>query len=188
MGLKSMKSRRVFLAGGLCLTALAACGNGIGGDGSEKIDASADAALNFLLGTAPGTRQLADRASGVLIMPQITQAGFGLGGGFGRGVLRINDISVDYYSAAQASVGLQLGAQQYSQVLFFMTDEALADFRASDGWSAGAGARYALNSDAVSFGLDLNEVLHPIEVVIFAQSGLIAGATIEGTKYTRIIP
>ena len=36
MGLKSMKSRRVFLAGGLCLMALAACGNGIGGDGSGK--------------------------------------------------------------------------------------------------------------------------------------------------------
>ena len=188
MGLKSMKSRRVFLAGGLSLTALGACGNGIGGDGAGKIDASADAALNFLFGSAPGMRQLADRASGILIMPQITQAGFGLGGGFGRGVLRIGGISVDYYSAAQASIGLQLGAQQYSQVLFFMTDQALADFRASDGWSAGAGARYALNSDAAALGLDTNEVLFPIVALIFAQSGLIAGATIEGTKFTRIIP
>ena len=187
MGLKT-STRRAFLTGGLGLTALAACGNGIGSTGGDQIDASADAALNFLYGTAPGTRDLADKASGVLIMPQITQAGFGLGGGFGRGVLRIDDISVDYYSAAQASIGLQLGAQQYSQVLFFMTDAALAEFRQSDGWSAGAGARYAMNDDGAAIGLDINEVLFPVEAVVFATSGLIAGATIEGTKYTRIIP
>ena len=81
-------------------------------------------------------------------MPQITQAGFGFGGAFGKGVLRIADASVDYYSTTQGSVGLQIGAQQYSQVLFFMTQDALAEFRASAGWTAGAGARYALNSDA----------------------------------------
>ena len=167
---------------------LAACGNGIGGDGATKIDVAADAALNFLYGFKPGSQDLNDRAAGVLIIPQMTQAGLGIGGGFGRGVLRINDIPVDYYSATQASIGLQIGAQQYSQVLFFVTQDALEEFRSSDGWTAGAGARYALNSDALSLGVDSNELLFPIEAVIFAQAGAIVGATIEGTKYTRIIP
>ena len=51
-----------------------------------------------------------------------------------------------------------------------------------------AGARYALNSDAASLGIDTTEVFSPVEAVIFAQAGFIAGATLEGTKYTRIIP
>ena len=167
---------------------LAACGNGVGSDGAERLDRAADASLNFLYGTAPATRELGDQAAGILIMPQITQAGFGFGGSFGKGVLRIGDVSVDYYSATQGSVGFQIGAQQYSHVLFFMTQEALMDFRSSSGWTAGAGARYAVNSDAATFGIDTTEVLHPVEAVVFAQAGAIAGATIEGTKYTRIIP
>ncbi len=181
-------SRRGLILGGIALGTLSACGNGIGSDGAIKIDSAADSALNYLYGTAPAARQLGNNASGILIMPQITQAGLGLGGAYGRGVLRIGGASVDYYSSTQASAGFQIGAQQFSQVLFFMTDEALAEFRASSGWTAGAGARYALNSDAASLGIATTEVLHPVEAVIFAQAGLIAGATIEGTKYTRIIP
>ena len=168
--------------------ALAGCGNGVGSDGATRIDSAADASLAYLYATAPGARELADKASGILIMPQITQAGLGVGGSYGRGVLRINGTPVDYYSATQGSFGLQIGAQQYSHVLFFMNDEALAEFRNSDGWAAGAGARYAVNTDAASLGVDTNEVPFPIEAVIFAQSGIIAGATIEGTKYNRIIP
>ena len=181
-------TRRALMVGALAFGALAACGNGVGSDGALRLDNAADAALNFLYGTAPVTRELGLDAAGVLIIPQVTQVGLGFGGSFGRGVLRIGDASVDYYSATQGSVGFQIGAQQYSQVLFFMTEEALAEFRSSSGWTAGAGARYALNSDAASFGVDTTVVLHPVEAVIFAQSGAIAGATIEGTKYTRIIP
>ena len=184
----SHTTRRGVLVGIGAMGALAACGNGVGSDGAQKLDAAADSALNFLYGTAPATRDLGASAAGVLIMPQITQAGFGFGGAYGRGVLRINDVPVDYYSSAQGSLGFQLGAQQFSQVLFFMTDEALAEFRSSSGWTAGAGARYALNSDAASVGVDSTEILFPVEAVQFAQAGFIAGATLDGTKYTRIIP
>ncbi len=188
MNKPSKTTRRGLIAGALAFGALAACDNGIGGDGAMKIDDAADTALNYLYGTAPATRELGRNATGILIVPQISQAGLGLGAAYGRGVLRINDIPVDYYSSTQGSFGLQIGAQQFSQVLFFMTEDALAEFRASSGWTAGAGARYALNSDAMTLGLNTSEILHPIEAVIFAQAGFIAGATIEGTKYTRIIP
>ena len=35
---------------------------------------------------------------------------------------------------------------------------------------------------------DTMTALDPVIALVFAQSGLIAGATLEGTKYQRIIP
>ncbi len=96
-------------------------------------------------------------------------------------------MTVDYYSAANASFGLQIGAQQYSHVLFFMTQEALQDFRTSSGWAAGAGVTYALNDQGQTLATDTNALTSPVVAVIFGQAGLIAGATLEGTKYTRIL-
>ena len=144
--------------------------------------------MNYLYGTEPATRDFARRAAGILIMPDVTQAGFGVGAAFGRGVLLIGDASVDYYSSTQGSFGFQIGAQKFSHVLFFMTDEALADFRSASGWTAGAGVRYTLQSDSLNVDVASTQILNPVEAIIFAQAGAIAGATIEGTKYTRIIP
>jgi len=181
-------NRRVLLASAGATLGLSACGNGIGSEGGAKLDARADAALNFLDAKYPGTRDLRDKSVGMLVMPLVTEAGFGFGGAYGRGVLRVDGISVDYYSAAQASFGLQIGAQQFAHVLYFMTEEALAEFRASSGWSAGADVRYALNDQGSTISTDTTTVLAPVIAVVFGQAGLMAGATVEGTKYTRIIP
>ncbi|HIC66043.1 MAG TPA: hypothetical protein EYO87_08605, partial [Paracoccus sp.] len=91
-------------------------------------------------------------------------------------------------SATQASVGFQAGAQQYAHVLIFQTDAALAAFRAAPGWVAGADAYYAVPAGGMSLGADTITAQYPVVAMIFGQSGLIAGAAIDGTKYSRIIP
>ncbi len=182
-------SRRFVIAGsGAALVALSGCANGLGSGGPEKIDARVDAALEYLYSTYPDMRELGDKAAGILVMPLITKAGFGVGGAYGRGALRVGGVTVDYYSAAKASFGFQIGAQQYAHALFFMTPEALSDFRNSPGWSAGANIEYALNTNAENISVDTTTATSPVIAVVFGQAGLIAGATIEGTKYTRIIP
>lgn len=167
--------------------ALSACNNGVGSNGAAQIDARVDATQNFLFGRYPGTRDLASKAAGVLYMPLVTEAGFGLGGSFGRGALRIQGVTVDYYSAARGTIGLQIGAQQYAHALFFMTPDALEQFRRSSGWAAGADVRYATPEQGASIGKETTE-LDPVIALVFGQQGLIAGATLGGTKYTRIIP
>jgi lipid-binding SYLF domain-containing protein len=181
-------SRRGLVAGLGGVLALSACGNPVGGDGAVKLDARVDATRDFLFSNYPGTRDLEDKAHGILWMPLVTEGGFFLGGAYGRGALRINNTSVDYYSAARASVGLQFGAQQYAHALFFMTSEALGEFRRSDGWAAGADMRYALPDRGGALGVDTTTQMSPVIAVVFGQSGLIAGASLSGTKYTRIIP
>jgi lipid-binding SYLF domain-containing protein len=136
----------------------------------------------------PGTRDLAGRAAGMLVMPLVTEVGLGLGGSFGRGALRVGPTTVDYYSSASGSAGLQIGAQQYSHVLFFMTPQALLEFRQSPGWAAGADIEYAISNQSDMLRAETTTSLSPVIAVVFAQTGLRLGATLEGTKYTRIIP
>ena len=180
--------RRLFLCTAAGALALAGCGNGIGSNGAAQIDARVEATRNYMLANIPGTNELMQKAVGILYMPLMTEAGFGFGGAYGRGALRIDNATVDYYVAATASFGLQIGAQQYAHALFFMTPEALSNFRASSGWVAGADITYAIPSGGGALGADTTTATTPVIALVFGQSGLIAGAKVEGTKYSRIIP
>ena len=181
-------SRRSFALGSLAASTLAACGNGIGSPGAATIDARVDSTLQQMFNEYPGTRDLASRAAGMLVMPLVTEVGLGFGGSFGRGALRVGSSTVDYYSATSGSAGLQIGAQQFSHVLFFMTTEALVEFRQSPGWAAGADIEYAFSNQSDMLRAETTTSLSPVIAVVFAQTGLRIGATLEGTKYTRIIP
>ena len=175
-------SRRSFALGAAAATTLAACGNGIGSAGAATIDARVDSTLNAMYAAFPGTRDLEARANGILVMPLVTEVGLGFG------ALRVGPSTVDYYAAASGSAGLQIGAQQFSHVLFFMTPEALSEFRRSQGWAAGADIEYAFSSRSDMLRAETTTSLSPVIAVVFGQTGLRLGATLEGTKYTRIIP
>jgi lipid-binding SYLF domain-containing protein len=181
-------TRRHFVITGASVPLVAACGNGINSRGSQRIDARVDAAQEFMFREVPGSEELAFNANGMLVMPLITEAGFGFGGSYGRGALRINGTTVDYYSAVAGTFGLQIGAQQYAHTLFFMTDRALQDFRNSTGWAVGGDVRYAVVDRGGSLGIDTNTLTDPVIAVIYGQAGLIVGATLDGTRYTRILP
>lgn len=181
-------SRRTFALGAVAGTTLAACGNGIGGNGASTIDARVASTVNFMHDRYPGTRDLAAKAAGMLVMPLVTEVGLGLGGSFGRGALQVGGSTVDYYSTTSGSAGLQIGAQQFSHVLFFMTQNALMDFRSGQGWAAGADLEYAISDQAETLRAETTTSLSPVIAVVFGQAGLRVGATLEGTKYTRIIP
>ncbi|MDW4497798.1 YSC84-related protein [Sulfitobacter sp. D35] len=186
---KTFVSRRFFTFGALAgVSVTAACGNGVGGSGAAMIDARVDSALAEMYRRYPNTQSLADKANGMLVMPLVTEAGFGLGGAYGRGALRVGGVTVDYYSATQVSGGLQIGAQQYAHVLFFMTEDALTDFRRSPGWAAGGDLEYVISDKGDGLSADTTTALAPVLAAVFGRAGIKAGATLQGTKYTRIIP
>ena len=92
----SILSRRTFLAPTGSASLLAACGNGINSQGGAKIDARVTSAFDFMYANVDGSVDLASKAVGILMMPLVSEAGFGVGGSYGRGALRVNDITVDY--------------------------------------------------------------------------------------------
>jgi lipid-binding SYLF domain-containing protein len=95
-------SRRSFLGTAGATFALAGCdlsfrGNGVNSRAAQQIDGRVDKTRDFLFRNFPGTQDLANRSAGVLFIPLVTEAGFGIGGAYGRGALRINGATVDYY-------------------------------------------------------------------------------------------
>lgn len=181
-------SRRSVLVGGAATALLAGCSNPIGNFNAERLDSRVDATRDFLRQNNPELSTLFDDAQGILYMPLVSEAGFFVGGAYGQGALRINDATVDFYSATRASFGLQIGAQQYAHVLFFMTPQALADFRSGDGWAASADLRYATPNLGGAAGIQTTTLFSPVIAVVFGQAGLIAGASLAGVRYQRIIP
>lgn len=178
-------TRRGVVFGALALTA--ACDNSVNSGGAAVIDRRVASTLEYMYANYPDSRYLADNAAGMLVMPLVGEAGFFVGGGYGEGALLINGATVDYYSATQASIGLQIGAQQYAHVLFFMTPDALRRFRTSPGWVAGANISYVGGDQGGSIDASTVQSNSPVNAMIFGQQGLLVGATLDGLKYTRIV-
>ena len=78
---------------------------------AAEIDIKVDAAVERFKSEVQGGAAFLKKAKGVLVFPEVMKAGFGIGGEYGEGALRINGKTVDYYSTASASIGFQLGAQ-----------------------------------------------------------------------------
>ena len=173
------------VAGG---TALAACTNDgqITGTASQ-IDGHVSDALQEMYATFAGSRNFANNAAGILVVPNITKAGLFLAGSYGEGALIIGGATVDYFSFASASFGLQIGAQQSTQVLFFLTSDALRDFRGRDGFQVGLNAEFVAESEGANFGISSTTSNKPILGIVFGQQGLIVGASLEGAKYSRLL-
>ena len=151
------------------------------------INRDAELVLQTLFEIDPDTISIYKNAPATLIIPRITKAGFVLGGAYGEGVLRISEAPVDYYSLASASYGLQVGAQQYSNVIFFMTEEALQTFRVKDGWELGADAEVVFRDRGYSLGVSSKTISKPVYAVVFDQKGLLAGTSLVGAKFSRLI-
>ena len=153
---------------------------------AAEIDARIEEALAEFYEESSAGRSLAQRAAGMLVFPRVIKAGVGIGGEYGEGALLVNGATEAYYSVASASVGFQLGVQRKAQVIMFMSDEALENFRNSDGWEAGVDGSVALVEFGAAEEISTSNIQQPIVGFVFSNKGLMYNLTFEGSKITRI--
>lgn len=151
-----------------------------------EIDVRVEEALKQFYAQTMAGKKLASKASGVLVFPKIYKAGFGIGGEYGEGALLIKGKTVAYYSTAAASIGFQMGAQQKSQILLFMTADALNSFRSGAGWEAGVDGSVAIATVGAGGEIDTQTTQQPIIGFIFSNKGLMYNLTLEGSKFSKI--
>jgi lipid-binding SYLF domain-containing protein len=131
-------------------------------------------------------KDFGNEASGILVFPEVTKAAVGVGGEYGEGALVIDGEPVAFYSTTAASIGLQLGAEQRSQVIMFLTDEALKNFQNSDGWEVGGNAGITVIDTSKAGSLDTKSMTDPVVGYIFGAKGLMADLSFEGQKISKI--
>jgi lipid-binding SYLF domain-containing protein len=151
-----------------------------------EIDNAAATALDQLYRQEPGSRAIVQQAKGVLVFPKVFKAGLIVGGEYGEGELRIAGRPVEYYSATAGSLGLQAGAQEKSVFILFMTDDALAKFRQSDGWQAGADASVAVVNVGAAGSATTQTAQRPVVGYVLTQGGLMVDASLNGTKISKL--
>lgn len=151
-----------------------------------EIDIKVESSLERFKEEVNGAEKFLQKAKGVLVFPDVVKAGFGIGGEYGEGALLINGEIADYYSTAGASIGFQFGAQFKTVMLVFLEQNALEDFRNSDGWEAGVDGSVALVE--LGAGKDINSVNFddPIVGFVFSNKGLMYNLTLEGSKMTKL--
>jgi lipid-binding SYLF domain-containing protein len=187
-----MLSKRLFLAtigaailSSACTTTSSSSGTAAA-DKRRAIDAEVDGALGKLTSQVPSSKELLSRAKGVLVFPSVLAAGFGIGGSYGQGALRVGGRSDGYYSTTAASVGLIAGAESKAVYVLFMTQEELDKFRASKGWTAGADASVTMIKTGASAAIDTQTARQAVIGYALSNAGLMADLSIDGTKVNRL--
>jgi lipid-binding SYLF domain-containing protein len=153
---------------------------------AKTIDENVAAAMANFQAKIPLAPQLIEKAVGILVFPKVYKAGFVFGGGIGDGALQIRGETVQYYRTTSLSYGFQLGVQWRTEIVMFMTQEALDRFRAGNGWQAGIDGSIAVIAFGVGNSIDTDNIQEPIIGFIFDDKGLMFDLSLKGSKYWKV--
>ena len=189
-------TRRLFLAPILATLTLALIAVGAPahaeGDGKTvvksgaELDALVDRALEGLYASEPSAKELEGKSVAVLVFPEVLKGGVIVGGQYGEGAMRQGGKTTGYYSMAGASYGLQFGAQVFGYAMYFLNEKSLQFLQDSSGWEVGSGPTLVGGEEGWSAKMGTSDLEGDVAVVFFNQSGLMAGAGIQGTKITKV--
>ncbi len=142
-----------------------------------------------------------DRSYGYAVFPTIGKGGLVVGGAFGRGQVYQGGQRVANVSMKQVSVGLQVGGQAYSEIIFFESKYSFDDFMsgnfefgadasavaitagASASANSGGGASASASNtqqNATTAGAGYH---HGMAVFTIAKGGFMAQAALSGQKF-----
>ena len=158
-------------------------------DSAKEIESDANKALQKFYHEVPGGKKFLNQAKGYVIFPDINEAGFFFGGKYGEGVLRIQGKTKSYHSITAASVGMQMGLQNYSLIIAFTSDKALKDFILDDNdWETDMQTKIIM-ADWTT-GKDADEIDYGTSMIGFAfdNTGMMGKFSMEGTKFEEINP
>lgn len=171
---------RTILAG-LTMT-LAACGTHPNpGDSVDRqlLTERTQAAIHDFKEIDPSIQRFFDTAYAYVVFPRVITAAIGVGGAHGNGEVFQRGQLVGYADISQGSIGAQLGAQKYAEVLFFENEGSFVDFKQSTlEFDARATAVAASNGAAAAA-----DYRRGVITFTLPESGLMAQAAVGGQKF-----
>jgi lipid-binding SYLF domain-containing protein len=127
----------------------------------------------------PALGELVRRSYGYALFPKVTKGGLVVGGASGQGVVYERGQHVGYCDLSQASVGLQAGAQTFSELLLFEDKAALDRFKTGS-LNFGADA----SAVVLESGVATNAAFHDgVAVVVRPIAGAMLEASIGGQQF-----
>jgi len=155
---------------------------------AAELARESQAALQQLYTAAPLAKQLGTKALAILVFPEVSKAGLGIGGQYGEGTLLKKGTAAAYYKTTGASFGLQAGAQKYGYAMLLMNAKALEQLDNAKGFEVGVGPSVVLVDEGMAKTATTSTLKEDIYAFVFGQKGLMAGLGIQGNKITKITP
>jgi len=144
------------------------------------LDSEVQAALDTAKKTDPGLQKFFDTAAGYAVFPTVGKGAVGVGGAFGRGQLFEHGQVTGYCKLTQASVGLALGGQAYTELIFFEDQAALDRFKSGNYAFSAQASAVALKSGASANA----KYADGIAVFTMGEAGLMFEASVGGQKFS----
>lgn len=155
---------------------------------AKSLDRDANEAINTFITENKGGDAFLVKAKAFLVFSDIKEAGMFIGGKYGEGVLRAQRTTKAYYSIKSASIGMQMGAQQYAMIIAFTSDAALNKFLLDDDWNTDVDGKIAMAEWNSKEELDDIDFDDDMVAFVFDSKGMMGSLTLEGTKFKRIKP
>jgi lipid-binding SYLF domain-containing protein len=128
----------------------------------------------------PSISKFFDSAAGWVVFPTVGKGAVGIGGAHGSGVLFEGKQAIGKAKLTQVTIGLQLGGQAYSEIVFFQDAKAVGDFK--DGEFALAAQVSAV---AAAAGASANaKYQRGVAVFTVTKAGLMYEASVGGQKFS----
>jgi lipid-binding SYLF domain-containing protein len=122
------------------LLALSACATAPKSSASKaSLEDNSMATLNAMIRKDPGLENRLRDAAGYAVFPSIGKGGFIAGAAYGRGILYQDGRAVGFVELNQGSLGAQIGAQTFSELIIFQ-DQSRVDQLKGGKFSLGANA------------------------------------------------
>jgi lipid-binding SYLF domain-containing protein len=128
----------------------------------------------------PGVAALVQKGYGYAMFPTVTKGGLVVGGARGQGVVYERGRHVGYCDLTQGSVGLQAGAQTFSELLVFENKAALDRFKAGQ-------LNFAADASAVVLKTGVAadaRFIDGVAVVVSPIGGAMVEAALGGQQFT----
>jgi len=171
--------RRIGLMFGVAVGALAlTMGAAVAGSHTDD-EKNAKAALASFESKDPGLSEFMSKSAGYVVFPEIQKVAILVGGAHGKGVVYEDGKVVGTATVTQGTIGLQAGAQIYSQLMFFETKEVFEQFK-SNNWAWHGEATAVATKKGVA---STTEFKNGVAIFITDQDGVMASLSVGGQKF-----
>jgi len=145
----------------------------------EQLIREARETIGLYRKTDPGIDRFVQHAAGFAVFPGVGKGGYWVGGAHGTGVLFEGGLPTGRTTLTQLTVGPQAGGQEYSEVIFFETPRALAEFKRGKATFTAQASAVALSSGAAQVA----KYERGVAIVTSMKGGLMVEATVGGQKF-----
>ena len=128
----------------------------------------------------PALQAFLDKAYGYAIFPSVGKGAVGVGGAYGKGEVFERGKQIGYCDLTQATIGVALGGQAFTEIIAFETKAALDNFKNGNLKFAAQATATALKAGASANA----KYTDGVSVLTASEAGLMLEAAIGGQTFS----